>query len=800
MVHSHQIITLTMLLSYVKITWRNLWRTKIFSAINIIGLSIGCACSLLILLCVQDELQVNTFHTHRENLYAVVQSEYAEGKVWTGYSTPAPLAEELKKNMPDVSMASGFSYDRSLLSTDHTTMREQGAFAGNDFLRMFSFPLLEGNPAQTLNTPNSIALSKKMAIAFFGTVPAALGKTIKHNNKEEYTVTAVFDNPPVTSSLQFNYLLNWHAFIRQTDWATNWASTGVRTYLLLNTHTALPDFRSNIRKFLDAYYINQGPGLREELDIQRFDKQYLYNRFTNAKVSGGRIDYVILFSIVAAFVLVIACINFMNLSTARAMKRAKEIGVRKAAGAGKSNLIRQFISEALLLSFVALTVALALVQLLLPAFNSITGKTIILPLHQPYFWLQVILLGTFTGLLAGSYPAFYLASFEPIKILRGTLRPGRGEQHFRKGLVICQFILSTLLVIGTITISGQVKFISEKNLGYDRKNLVTIPVEGNLSAHYDYFRQQTQQIPGVLSVTLMTDSPVEINGSQDDVKWKGKPNDFRPTFEVVNVQHDFISTMNIQLLTGRDFSRNYPSDSETVLLNETAVRKMDLKDPIGQQLTLENESRPKTIIGIVKDFNTSSLHQTINPLIITLGNKGWGNIVIRTTPDQTAQVLAALETVCKKINPAYPFLYRLADQEYQQMYASEKIIQTLTNHFAFIAILISCLGLLGLAQFTTEQRRREISIRKVLGATIMQIVRLLSLELLLLTLIAFIIATPVAWWIIHHWLNNYAYHINPSWQIFGLAGSISVIVAFITVSSLTIKAACDNPARHLHET
>ncbi|ASZ11674.1 ABC transporter permease [Chitinophaga pendula] len=789
-----------MLLSYIKITWRNLWRTKIFSAINIIGLSIGCACSLLILLCVQDELQINTFHTNREHLYAVVQSEYAEGKVWTGYSTPAPLAEELKKNRPDVSMASGFSYDRSLFSTTHTSMREEGAFANNDFLRMFSFPILEGNPAQTLNTPNSIALSKKMAIAFFGTVPAALGQTIKHNNKEDYTVTAIFDDPPATSSLRFNYLLNWQTFIRQTDWATSWASTGVRTYLLLNKHTEIPNFRSNIRKFLDHYYINQGPGLREELDIQRFDKQYLYNNFTNGKVSGGRIDYVILFSIVATFVLIIACINFINLSTARAMKRAKEIGVRKTAGAGKSNLVRQFISEALLLSFIAIIFALGLVQLLLPAFNSITGKAIIIPLDQPYCWLQLFLLGTFTGLLAGSYPAFYLASFEPIKILRGTLRPGNREQHLRKALVVCQFILSTLLVVGTITISSQVKYISEKNLGYDRKNLLTIPIEGNLATQYDYFKQQIQQIPGIQSVTLMTDSPVEINGSQDDVKWKGKPNNFRPTFEVVNVQHDFTTTMNIQLLTGRDFSHTYPADSANVLLNEAAVKKMELKDPIGQQITLENESHPKTIIGIVKDFNTGSLHQNINPLIITLGNKGWGNIVIRTSPDHTPQVLTALENVCKKINPAYPFLYRLADQEYQQLYTSEKIIQTLTKQFACMAILISCLGLLGLAQFTTEQRRREISIRKVLGASIIQIVRLLSLELLLLTMIAFIIATPLAWWIIRNWLNDYAYHINPSWQIFALAGTISIVIAFITVGSLTVKAATDNPARHLNET
>jgi predicted permease len=785
-----------MIRNYLKIAWRNLWRNKTFSAINVIGLSLGTACSLLILLWVQDECRVNTFHTNRDQLYIIYQREYADGDIGASYSTPAPLATELKKVMPEITLASGFSWDRNILRVGNKTSRETGAFAGEDFLRIFSFPLLAGRKDLALHAPNSMALSKKLALSFFGSADAAIGKIIRYSASQYFTVTAVFDNVPDHSSLKFDYLLNWDVLLKKYAWANTWSSTGVRTYVLLDKHADPAKVRTRISNFLDDYYKEQGPGLREELDLQRFDEQYLHGGFKNGFLSGGRIEYVILFSVVAAFVLLIACINFMNLSTARSLKRAKEIGVRKAAGAMRQSLVFQFISEAMLIAFLALGTALLLIALSLPTFNAITGKQMMLPVHQPTFWLQLLTIGVVTGLFAGSYPALYLSSFEAVKVLKGTPRSGKNEKMFRKGLVVFQFVLSTLLFIGAITISRQVQYIQTKNLGYDRENMINIPLEGTLISHYNYFKETIQQLPGVKMVSAMTGSPTGINSSQDGILWEGKDPDYRPTFSVGVVGYDYVSTMGLQITRGRDFSRDYPTDSGTALINETAARKTGLKEPLGKYLTLEDGHR-RQIIGILKDFHAGSLHDQIEPIVMQLGAASWGTLLVKTEPRKTAAVVAALEKLCKTINPEYPFQYQLADEEYQQLYQGEQMVKQLTDYFTVMAVLISCLGLLGLAQFTTQQRIREISIRKVLGASATQVFRLLSGEFMLLILLAFIIAVPAAWWGMHQWLENYAYHVSLSWWIFALAGAASFLIVLITVSSLTIKVSVTNPAKHL---
>jgi ABC-type lipoprotein release transport system permease subunit len=551
-----------------------------------------------------------------------------------------------------------------------------------------------------------------------------------------------------------------------------------------------------IRKFLDNYYKNQGPGLWVELGMQRFDEQYLHAHFKNGVISGGRIEYVRLFSMVALFILLIACINFMNLTTARSVKRAKEIGVRKVMGGRRGALIGQFISEAMLLAFFAFIIALVLVNLLLPGFNMLTGKNIVFPATDPLFWLQLIALGIITGIISGSYPALFLSSFQPVKVLKGTIHFSKSAAGFRKGLVIFQFVLSILLIIGTIIVSRQVNYIQTKNLGYNRENLVFIPLEGDLPKQYTLFKQELLKQPGIKLVTQMTGSPVAIGNYQDAVDWEGKAPDYRPTFAIATVGYDFTKTMGVQLLEGRDFSINFPTDATGFVINEAAAKKMGYAHPIGKRVTLE-DGRSGLIIGMIRDFHTASLHEAIDPMILSFGEKGWGNILVRTTAGKTQQALTALERLCKELNPKFPFSYQFSDEEYLRLYKSEQVIRKLGSYFAFLAILISCLGLLGLALFTAEQRTKEIGIRKVLGASVTQLFILLSGEFLLLVLIAFVIAGPLAWWAMSKWLEGYAYRTVISWWIFIVAGTLALLIALITVSSQTIKTALANPAKSL---
>lgn len=785
-----------MVSNYLKIAWRNLWRNKVFSSINIIGLALGIACSLLILLWVLDERRVDAFHSNRGYLYAVFEREYAEGEVGATYATPGLLAEELKRVLPEVEYGAGYLYDHNVFQEGAKSIRGTGMYAGNDFFMMFSFPLLQGSADAALKAPGSIALSRKMASAFFGSPAAAVGKTIRYGKQEDLLVTAVFEDVPANSSLQFDYLLSWQALLNKQPWASKWSGQAARTAIMLRKDADPAKVDAGIRKFLDNYYKSQGPGLRKELGMQRFDDLYLHSGFKNGQVSGGRIEYVRLFSMVAIFILLIACINFMNLSTARSAKRAREIGVRKVAGAGRMELVQQFIGETMLYVCFAIGIALLLVYLLLPLFNSITGKYILLPFSQFVFWLQLLALAIITGLIAGSYPAFFLSSFQPVKILKGVIRTGTEAAGFRKGLVIFQFVLSILLIIGIITVSKQINYIRTKNLGYNRENLVYIPLEGNLRQQYSFFRDEALQLTGIKGVTKMLGGPMMAAGYQDSVDWKGRQTDYRPTFAITAVGFDFIRTTGVQLAQGRDFSRSFTTDSAAFLVNETAVRKIGVKDALGSFLTLEDGQRGM-IIGVVKDFHTGSLHETIDPMIIRFGKEAWGSLLIRTEAGKTQLALDGLQGLCRRLNPAFPFTYQFADQEYERLYRSEQVIRQLGIYFAALATLISCLGLLGLTLFTAEQRTKEIGIRKVLGASITQLLILLSREFMVLLLVSIIIAIPLGWWLMSQWLQDYAYRTEMSWWIFLLAGALALLTALLTVSTQAIKAALSDPVKSL---
>jgi len=789
-----------MLRNYLKMAWRSFVLNKAFSVINIVGLTIGLACSLMILLWVWDELSIDNFHKNGDRLYVVYERQTISGKVYAGYNTPGLLAAELKRTIPEIEYASAFAWikdtpDRLVFRAGDKMLKFDGYYADSDYFRMMSYPLLKGSPATALNGPGTLCISNKMATAFFGSAAAALGKTIRYDNRKEMTVTGVFDDLQGNVSAKFDFLINWSDFLDDNKWAKDWGNTGPNTIVMLRKDANLERVEAKVRKALEKY---SAPGYRLELGMQRFGDSYLHANFSDEDgyVSGGRIEYVRLFIILAVFILLIACINFMNLTTARSVKRGKEIGVRKVSGALRSSLITQFLSEAMILTGVSVVLALLIGILALPYFNVVTGKQVVFPFANIYFWIGLIGLTVITGLAAGSYPALFLSSFKPISVLKGTLKFSGNATLFRRGLVVFQFVLSVIVIIGTIIVSKQVNYIQHINLGYDRENLVYIPVEGNLLSKYNVFKQAALNAPGIKMVSRIGESPTSVTSGTTGVQWAGKQPDNSPVFTNTPVGYDFVKTMNLKLVAGRDHSKDFATDSAGYLINESALKIIGYKDPVGKPLTFWGKKG--TIIGVLKDFHFASLHDPIRPLILRFGeNEDWGNILVRTEAGKTKTAMASLERICKELNPNVPFTCYFADEEYQKLYVSEGIVGKLSGWFSFLCIFVSCLGLLGLAMFTAEQRVKEIGIRKVLGASLALLFTLLSKEFILLIFIALVIASPLAWMIMDKWLQHFAYKIDIEWWMFALAGLLVVLVGILTVSYQGIKAVLVNPVESL---
>jgi putative ABC transport system permease protein len=786
-----------MIKNYFKIAWRNFWKSKLFSFINLSGLTLGITFSLLIVLWVTDERSIDSFHANSSRLFNIYEREYADGNIEIDYSTPGLLAEEMKKKMPEVEFATSYAqnHERTFKVGD-IVLKRRGQYATEDFFKVFSFTLLYGQPQNVLSSPQSIALSKEMANDFFGSAEAALGKTIiRSENKDNFTITAIFEVPQ-NSSKKFDYLINWQNFLRDNSWAKDFDNTGPFLTVSLKNNADVAGFRNRIKNFLDNYGITKGTGYKIELDMQRYDEMYLHASFKNGRSDGGRITYVRLFSILSVFILLIACINFMNLTTARSIKRAREIGIRKVVGAVKRVLVLQFLGEALMLTFLAMLGALALVHFLLPAFNNITGKQIMLPLAEGSFWLKLFAITFVTGMIAGGYPAFFVSSFQPVKILKTAVKFGTGAALFRKSLVVFQFTLSILLIVGTIVVSKQVSYIRNKNIGFNRENLIYLPLNGELKKKYEVFKEQALELPGISRVTLFSNVPTDIDNYTTGVEWEGKNPDLRTPFAHAAAGYDFISTMKAELVSGRDFSKNHASDSASYIINETAAKKIGYKNPVGSPLSLWEIKG--SVIGVVKDFHFRSFHETVKPLIIRFGEKeGYGNILVRTEAGKTTEVLANLKKLCKQLNPEFPFSYQFSDEEFQKLYKSEMIVDSLSRYFAILGIFISCLGLLGLVIFTAEQRTKEIGIRKVLGATSAAVFALLSRDFLKLIIMALVIATPLAWWATNKWLEAFEYRVDVSWWMFVIAGLVSIIIALAIISFQAVKTAVANPIKSL---
>ncbi|NDU97626.1 ABC transporter permease [Spirosoma terrae] len=778
--------------NYIKIAWRNIAKSKTFSFINVLGLALGMTSSLLILLWVQDERSINQFHEKGSRIYQVLENQQWTGNdISTTTATPGPLATALKAEIPEIERTVKMTWEEEkLLAVGDKSYKEKGRYASVDLFQIFSFPLVHGKPETALASPNAIVLSEKAAKKFFGKTDV-VGRSIRVDNQEDHQITAVVKDVPETSSLQFDYVLPEEPFEKKNDWLAKWDNNGIRTFVLLAENADVNAVNAKILHFIRKHNKDVTTTTTFLFPYQDY---YLHSKFTNGKPDGGRIEYVRLFTIVAIFLMVIACINFMNLATARSAKRAKEVGIRKVVGAERSYLVGQFVGEAILMALMSIVIAVVLTQLLLPAFNTLTEKHIAIQYGNPVYWLTLLGLALLTGVVAGSYPALFLSSLQPVKVLKGSLRFKAGAVFLRQGLVVFQFALSLLLIIGTLIAGRQVDFIRTKNLGLDRENVVYMSLEGDLPKRFESFREELLRSPGIQSVSSSGNDPMAIGNSTIGVEWKGKAENDKTLFTQMPVSYDFLKTMKIKLLNGREFSKSIVTDSTNYIVNEEAARRMGMKQPVGQDLKFWG--KPGKIVGLIKNFHLNSLRVAIEPLILRLDSTNY-TLLVRTYPGQTERALKSMERLSRQFNPAYPFAYRFADESFREQYKSETLVGKLANYFAVIAIFIACLGLFGLAMFTAEQRTKEIGVRKVLGASVPSIVALLSKDFLKLVLIAIGIASPLAWWAMYNWLSDFAYRVDIEWWVFVLAGLVAVAIAQLTVSFQSIKAALMDPVKSL---
>jgi len=787
-----------MFTNYLKTAWRHLLRNKAHTIINITGLSVGLTCGLLILLWVQSELDVDGYHVNSVRLYKIYEREYMNNTVTADYDLPAMLAPEIEKRIPEVEFAAGTDevVDVRTFSAGNKKAKVGGTFATAHFFQMFSYRLLQGTSSTVLNSPVSIVLSEKTARLFFGSAAAAMGKTIRYEDKLNLMVTGVYSDLGERDSYKFDYVINWDTYLQLYPGAKMWGNSGEWAFVQLRADADPAMVEKKLQHFIDQFN-PPANGFRIELGMQRFDRVYLHGHFENAQIAGGRIDYVRLFSIVAVFILLMACINFMNLTTARSVKRAREIGVRKVMGAVRMALIRQFIGESLLMTVLAVTLSLALMVLALPLFGLLTQKQLSLPFGALDFWLRLALLTVVTGVVAGSYPALVLSAFNPVVVLKGMLKLNMGAVWFRKGLVVFQFVLSSVLIIATIVVARQVHYIQRANLGYDRENLVYLPIEGELAYKYGVFKTEALKLPGIESISRTSSSPTFIDNGTTSVDWEGKEPGRTVSFHFTQVGYDFVRTMRLNLVEGRDFSRDLSTDSNAYIINEAAQAIMGYRNPLGRTINMWGVKGP--IIGLVKNFHFRNLHEEMSPLIINIGKHSLDGdqMLVRIKPGATASALAGLEGLTRRMNPAFPFTYDFSDEEFRKLYISEQVAGRLANIFAGLAIFISCLGLLGLAMFTAEQRVREIGIRKVLGAGVGTLFGLLSAEFLMLVGVALLIGSPIAWYAMNKWLDGYAYHTSLDLWVFLLAAAALFLIALFTVSFQTLRASRVNPVRAL---
>ncbi len=784
--------------SFVVVAWRNLWRSKGFSAINIVGLAIGMASAIIIFLWIQNEVSFDRFHDKGDRIYSVWSRLKLNGKITTFNNTPKPLAAALEKDFPEVDQIARVNWSGSpIFSIGDKMLSIRGNMVDSNFLQVFSFPLMKGNPKTVLNDPHSIVLTEQLAKKLFGKTEDAVGKMIRINHTDNLIVSGILQDLPNNTQFDFEYLMPW-SYLRKTGGDdNNWGDASTITYVLLKPGVIPSSVDPKIKAVMQKHD-DQAKQTNWQLFLYPISRWHLYANFENGYESdSGRISFVRLFAIIAGFILLIACINFINLSTARSEKRAKEVGIRKVAGAQKLSLITQFISESILLALIAGIFAILIVQISLPAFNQLTQKKLFIPFDSIWFWLTASGFIIFTGFLAGTYPAFFLSSFQPVKVLKGSFRKANAPITPRKVLVVLQFTFAIIMIICTIIVKQQIEFAKDRQTGYDRNNLIYFYLSDHIEKNYSSIKNELLQ-SGVAHSVTKTSAPLTQSWSQGwGQEWEGKdPND-KTDFRRYNEDGGLGKTAGLQFIEGRDIDvQKYPTDSLAMILNESALKVMKFKHPIGQ--IVRNDGQQWHIIGVIKDFILESPYQQIKPMLI-YGPRSWFSIFQIKLNDRNtlAQNLKSTEAILKKYDPEYLFICNFVDKEYAAKFEDEKRTGILAGLFAGLTIFISCLGLFGLATYMAEARKKEIGVRKVLGASVTNIAALLSKDFVMLVLVAMMVASPVAWIAMHKWIESYAYRINISWVVFIASGLVAILIALFTVSFQSVKAATANPVTNL---
>ena len=786
-----------MLKNYLKIAWRSLKQNKGLAFINIFGLAIGIAFTLLIGLWIQHETSYDNFHTNKSRLALLLKHNNFNNVKNTLPNQPLPLYDELKNNYPDIKRLSRMEgASQFSLMVGENKFTKSGLYVDPDFLQMLTFPIVKGNAATALNDPNAIVLTESLAATLFGKEDP-IGKTIKLNNQYTVLVSAVAKDVPDNSTINFEFLAPFSFRIQNSkriqQAQTQWSNNFLKYVVEVKEGSSMEAISKKIRTLVME---KRKDGITQFLFLHPMQKWHLYNEFKEWVNTGGRIEYVRLFSIIGIFVLLIACINFMNLSTARSEKRAKEVGIRKAVGSQRVQLILQFLSESMLTAFLAFLLSILLIQLLLPLLKDVGFENIHFRFGDVKLWASLLGVCILTGLIAGSYPALYLSSFTPIKVLKGTLKQGVAAVSFRKVLVILQFTISIGLIVCTFIVFQQINHAKDRNLGYNPDNLITIASGKDLNKNYEAYKQELLNTGYVTSVAQSSSPMTDINNSWSDFTWQGKDPNIRTSFDVVMTDWDYHTTAGLNILKGRPFSREFKTDSNAILINEAAEKLIGFKDPLGKVVSLGTE--PLTVVGVVQNVVMRDPFQPVAPTIILFNVDNTSNMLLRiTTGADLTKALAVIQSITEKYNPAYPFEYRFVDEEFGKKFIIENQVGKLAGILAGLAVFISCLGLFGLAAFMAERRTKEIGIRKVLGASVTNLWMLLSKEFVLLVFLAALIASPLAFWLMHDWLLKYNYRINIQGWVFVLAGLLAVIITVFTVSTQAIKAALANPVKAL---
>ena len=792
-----------MLKNYLITAWRNLRKNKGHSLINISGLAIGMMVAMLIGLWIWDELTFDTYGPNYRRVAQVMQTQNFNGAMHTGKPIPVPLGAELRKtyggDFKRVVLSSWC--DNHILTVGETKLSQGGNFMEPGAVDVLGLQMIEGTK-EALSRPNSILLSQSLAKSLFGNADA-INKTVRLDNQDNFSVAGIFADLPHNSTFfqnQMVFIAPWTYYANNilgnrvfTDWGDN--SWQIFVELADNAEMAAVSRKIKYAK-LNAMG-KDGSNAKPELFLHPMSKWHLYSKFKDGAIDGGRIQYVWLFGTIGLFVLLLACINFMNLSTARSEKRAKEVGIRKTVGSLRSQLIGQFFCESILVAALAFALSLLLAWLLLPFFNTVAAKQLSIPWHQPFFWAAGAAFVLLTGLIAGSYPALYLSSFRPIKVLKGSFKAGRLAAVPRQVLVVLQFSVSVILIIGTIVVFRQIEYAKDRPVGYDRAGLVIMRMATDeLHKHAGAFRDDLLRSDMVAEIAESNSPTNQINHNTPGVSWEGKDPTINVDLGNIGVTSGYGKTVGWQFVAGRDFSAQLKTDSNALVLNEAAAQFMGFKDPIGKTVRLWD--RDRRVIGVIKDMVLESPFEPVKPIIYWLGDGVYDYMNIRITPDvSTHEAIATIGSIFKKYVPSVPFEYRFADDAYAIKFADEERVGKLAGVFALLAISISCLGLFGMASFMAEQRIKEIGVRKVLGASVVNLWGLLSKDFLLLVLIALVIALPLAGYFMHGWLQHYTYRTGLAWWIFVAAGAGAIGITLLTVSYQSIKAAMTNPVKSL---